>query len=255
MRRSRKEQTLSAMAAAAIVAGGTVALVLGLSFVPSVDAPQRALETILPTRNTPPAPSPTPTPPPRSKPSSAKAGAPRDEPAPASRKNEAAQIVLPPPRQPPLPPPPPVPTAPEAGTGSAANQGTAKIDGAGRGTGGAGSGTGGGGSGGSGSGAGFGRGDLATYPRQIAGKLHYWEIPKELRRHHGGVVRLRYRIGVDGRVSDCRVLLSSGFPEFDRKTCARITDRFRFKPARGPDGRPVPFVMTETHGWDYEPDR
>ncbi|GGN50435.1 hypothetical protein GCM10011349_22060 [Novosphingobium indicum] len=224
-----------------------MALVLGLSFAPGIEAPQRALEAILPTRNTPPSPTPTPQPPP------AEAGAPQNAPAPPSRENEPAQIVQPPPKRPPLVAPPPVPVAPKAGTGSASNQGAANIDGPGQGSGGSGNGTGGGGNGGQGSGNGSGRGDLSAYPRQTSGKLHYREIPKALRRDHGGVIRLRYRIGVDGRVSQCRVLQSSGFPEFDRQTCERITDRFRFKPARDRAGQPVPFTMTETHGWDYEP--
>ncbi len=240
---------LSAVAAAAIVAGGAVALVLGLSFVPDIDAPQRALEAILRTRNTPPSPKPTPTP----QPSPAEASAPQNAPAPPSRKNDAAQIVQPPPKQPPLVMPPPVPVATKSGAGSATDRGAAPVDGSGQGAGGSGSGTGGGGNGGQGSGDGSGRGDLSAYPRQISGKLHYREIPRALRRDHGGVIRLRYRIGADGHVSQCRVLQSSGFPEFDRKTCERITDRFRFEPARDRSGQPVPFTMTETHGWDYEP--
>lgn len=100
---------------------------------------------------------------------------------------------------------------------------------------------------------GKGNGGAAVYPRQISGKLHYWEIPKELRQDHGGVVRLRYVIGTDGRASNCIVLQSSGMSEFDRETCTHITERFRFKPALDAQGRPVSFVMTETHGWNYEP--
>lgn len=127
------------------------------------------------------------------------------------------------------------------------------MDGSGQGAGGAG--TGGGGHGGSGTGAGMGPGAAraVVYPRQISGKLHYWEIPQELQRSHSGVIRLRYRIGIDGRVSDCTVLQSSGMPTFDRETCAHITERFRFKAALDAQGQPVPFVMTETHGWDYRP--
>ncbi|HKT86574.1 MAG TPA: energy transducer TonB, partial [Novosphingobium sp.] len=137
-----------------------------------------------------------------------------------------------------------------AGIGSA-NRGGAADRGAGPGAGGIGSGTGGGNGSGAGGGNGDDNGNAAALPRQISGKLHYWEIPKELRRARaGGVIRLRYRIGTDGRVSGCTVLLSSGFPDFDRETCARITERFRFRPALDAQGRAVPYVMTEIHGWD-----
>lgn len=245
---SARQRTLSALAALLTVAGGMLALMSGLAFTPTSIAPHGVLETILPTRDAAPKP-PEPKPPP--KPSKAEDSAPREAPAPPARKNNAAPFVAPSPPMPPLIQPPPVLTARVAGTGSAASSGASDRDGPGQGAGGSGTGTGGGGSGGSGSGAGDGNGNVARLPRQVSGKLHYWEIPKELRRAQaGGVIRLRYRIGIDGRVSGCMVLASSGFPDFDRDTCARITERFRFRPARDAQGRPVPYVMTEIHGWD-----
>ena len=244
---SARHRTVSALAAMLIVAGGVLALAVGLAFSPPATAPPGVLETILPTREiTPAPPKQTPTP----EPDKAKQSAPRDRAAPAGRKNNAAPIVAPSPPIPPLIEPPPVPAAPVAGIGSA-NRGGASDRGSGPGAGGLGSGTGGGGSGGAGSGSGNGNGNVATLPRQTSGKLHYWEIPEELRRvRAGGVIRLRYRIGTDGRVSGCVVLVSSGYPGFDRETCARITERFRFRPALDAQDRPVPYVMTETHGWD-----
>lgn len=239
---SGPQRTLSALAALLIVAGGLAALVLGLAFEPPVIAPRTALQTILPTRSATPQPTPTP------EPEKAVRSAPRDRPAPAGRRNNAAPVVAPP--VPPLIEPPPVPAAPTVGTGSAARSG-ASDRGTGPGAGGMGNGTGGGGSGGVGSGGAGGDASAATLPRQVAGKLHYWEIPQELRRARaGGVIRLRYRIGIDGRVSGCTVLISSGYPDFDRATCDRITERFRFRPALDAQGRAVPYIMTEIHGWD-----
>lgn len=239
------ERTLCALAALLIVAGGLLALVFGLAFTPGPLSRPPLLEAILPTRDAPRPPDEVPSPPPQH--DAANAAAPR-RPAPAGRKADAAQVALPAPRLPPLVTPPRVPIAPIAGTGSADRS---SAGGSGNGSGGGGSGTGGGGTGGNG--AGDNR-DAAVYPRQIAGKLHYAEIPKDLRKARaGGVIRLRYRIGTDGRTSDCTVIVSSGMPDFDRDTCTRITQRFRFRPARDAAGDPVPFVMTETHGWDAVP--
>jgi protein TonB len=66
----------------------------------------------------------------------------------------------------------------------------------------------------------------------------------------GAQITVRYRIGADGRVSGCTVIASSGRPDVDSETCRAITERFRFRPARDARGNPVPFVMTETQGWD-----
>lgn len=129
-------------------------------------------------------------------------------------------------------------------------------------------GSGGNGSGGNGSGrgSGSGAGDGPGYgsgagmrqppelPRQIKGKLHFSDLPPELRqRRAGDVLTLRYRIGTNGAVSGCTVIASSGDPALDAQTCALITQRFRFRPARDANGDAVPFTMTEIHGWDNAP--
>lgn len=81
--------------------------------------------------------------------------------------------------------------------------------------------------------------------------MHYSDLPEDLRKTRiGAEITVRYRIGVDGRVSGCTVVASSGRPDLDARTCALITARFRFRPARDAAGQPVPFVMTETQGWD-----
>lgn len=235
------QRTASALASLLIVGGGLLVLALGLSGVVSPTTRTAALEAILPNRNAPP-------PPPAARQPQHDASGARDDAASPSSRHPAARITAPPA----LVVPPPVLISPTAGNGSAIPPGASTGTGSGQGSGGAGSGTGGGGAGGDGLGG--GRHDVSAYPRQLAGKLHFWEIPKELRQDHGGVIRLRYRIGIDGRVSDCSVLQSSGVPAFDRDTCARITERFRFSPARDSRGNPVAFMMTETHGWDYQPD-
>lgn len=232
-------RSISAVAALLVVAGGSIALLLGLAFDMAPAPPGPALEAVLPSRSepAPPPPRPTPTPVPQPKRGGASA------PLPAEAAPPIPPRIL-------LPPLVEAPTARTPATGTAA-VGAARGDGTG-GAGHGGDGTGGSGSG-SGGGKGDGTGDFSAYPRQTSGKLHYWEIPKALRRSRAGEIRLRYRIGTDGRVSECTVLVSSGLPAFDADTCARITTRFRFRPALDAQGRRVPFIMTETHGWDYEP--
>ncbi len=63
-----------------------------------------------------------------------------------------------------------------------------------------------------------------------------WVTPNDypttdLRLEHGGVTRFRLAIGTDGRVSDCTVTGSSGWPALDAAACAKLVNRARFDPA------------------------
>lgn len=53
----------------------------------------------------------------------------------------------------------------------------------------------------------------------------------DLRLGHVGVTGLRLTIGEDGRVSQCDVSRSSGWPALDQAACTRLSQRARFKPA------------------------
>jgi protein TonB len=174
----------------------------------------------------------------------------KNEAAPANLRNQASPVfapVLPPLRQ-----PPPVVAAPRPAAGSAANTGASNRIGPGQGAGGVGNGTGGGGNG---DGDGDGYADAVTRPIQIKGKLHWSDLPRELRQaHQGGELELVYRVNVDGSVSNCHVTRSSGLPSLDAQTCRLITERFRFRPSRDANGRAVPANIIELHGWDPAPD-
>jgi protein TonB len=241
MQAFRRDRLLSAAASAAIVGGGLAGLVLGLGVELPLIPARAALTAIttVPDRPPPHPPEPTPT--------RSAASAPKDSPAPEGRRAEATAIVAPPPRIV-LPVTPPIVAAPNPGAGSQSSQGAGST-GTGSGAGGRGAGTGGGGDGGGdGSGANSG---VAAYPRQTAGRIRFSDLPPDLRKSRTGAdITVRYRIGVDGRVSGCTVVVSSGRADVDDGTCRRITERFRFRPARDARGNPVPFLMTETHGWD-----
>ncbi|WP_420142474.1 energy transducer TonB [Sphingomonas sp.] len=187
-----------------------------------------------------------PTPParPPSRPSSG--GRPRDAPAPAALRATPRPLVAPPPLVE-VPRPIPILAAPIPSNAADARAGAAERDGPGTGAGGAGHGLGGGGRGGWGGGDGMGR---DRPPRWRGGRLKDSDYPRQAGEAGiGGTVSVRYRVNIDGRVSDCRVTASSGNVALDETTCRLIERRFRFDPARDEDGRPVPSTIVENHSW------
>lgn len=63
--------------------------------------------------------------------------------------------------------------------------------------------------------------------------------PSWARRELTGTARFRLEIAASGKVTDCRVTGSTGHAELDQATCALVTRRARFEPARGTSGEPV----------------
>ena len=59
-----------------------------------------------------------------------------------------------------------------------------------------------------------------------------------LNKHEQGVVLTDLTIGTDGRVSDCKVLVSPGSPTLDAATCSAFLTRARFDPERDNRGNP-----------------
>ena len=160
-----------------------------------------------------------------------------------------SDLVVPPPLIRPIVPPP-IMAAPIAGPGSSASAGASDRPGPGTGSGGQGIGT-GSGSGGNGE----GNGGDGTPPRRIGGRIKNSDFPHALSDAGiGGTVAVRYRVGIDGRVSDCLVTGSSGNAELDATTCRLIEQRFRFKPARDAEGRDVASTIVEHHTWVIEAD-
>ena len=102
-----------------------------------------------------------------------------------------------------------------------------------------------------------GNGPGGLPPRHIRGSLTNSDYPRAAAEAGaGGTVGVRYRVGVDGRVTQCLVTRSSGNDALDVATCSLIERRFRFAPARDEDGRPVPSaIVGENHSWFVEPAR
>lgn len=162
--------------------------------------------------------------------------------APPNRKAVPAAIVAPPIVLPEVPPP--LLAALLPGLGADPEAGAAVEPGPGTGSGGTGDGT---GSGGAGDGAGDGDG---TPSRRIGGRITDADYPRAAGRDGiSGMVSLEYTIGIDGRVSDCAVVRSSGSALLDETTCRLVRQRYRYKPARDGQGRKVPDYRGGDHHW------
>ncbi len=158
-------------------------------------------------------------------------------PAPAGKRATPTPVVLPPPVV-----PLPVPTviaAPVAGVGAAPDAG-ASDHGTGTGAGGRGNGRGGGGD-----------GDGGQDERLIRDKRP-GELPPAARHLDGvRIVGMRWIVGVDGRIHDCRITRSSGDSELDTETCDILTKELRYAPALDAAGRKVPVTIDDAQQrWD-----
>jgi protein TonB len=106
----------------------------------------------------------------------------------------------------------------------------------------------GGGTGGNGYGAsGNGGADLEL----LSGDITPRDYPRHLAKAGiGGTVKMRCTVGVNGRVSRCIVIRSSGVPELDALTPRLIEQRFVYRPATDRNGRPVPDDVEVEWTWD-----
>ncbi len=235
---SRADRIKSAGAAAALVALIGYGLAVGLG----VGAAQRIVEqltvvALLP-ESAPPKPDPVRAP---------KQAEKRKEGAasPPNITSKATELVAPPV---PVPlPPTPVVVAPIAGLGADRSAGAAPVVGPGTGSGGQGNGL-GSGDGGDGDGGGGG-----TEAELVSNKLRYRDLPRALwDAQAAGMVTYRATIGTNGRLSDCRIVRTSGNAALDAATCALALRHVRFRPARDAAGRKVTDTALFEQEWTVE---
>ena len=150
------------------------------------------------------------------------------------------------------PPPPPVITTPTPYVAHDPTSGSAPVRGPGTGAGGVGDGF---GSGGSGNGDGSGGNGDETGPEFLRGRMSTSDLPESLfATGFNGTVGVRYMVAINGRVPSCQVTRSSGNAAVDDITCRLIRERFRFRPSRDSEGRPVAAWIVESHTWEVEAD-
>jgi len=169
--------------------------------------------------------------------------------SPPNLESRRTDVVAP---EPVLPPPPqPVIVAPVAGTGADRSAGSANVPGPGTGSGGVGIGTGSGGRGNGPGGGGDGDGGGLTPPRRIRGEISDRDYPRGAGEAGiGGRVSVIYTVEADGRATHCAITDSSGSAELDAVTCRLIEQRFRFRPSRDRNGRPVRSRIVQDHYWE-----
>lgn len=83
---------------------------------------------------------------------------------------------------------------------------------------------------------------LATWPkhRNAQTMLTYVDYPPEsMLRGEQGEVRVRGVVGANGKLKDCKVRYSSGYPRLDAVTCDLLRKRGKFEPARDKAGQPM----------------
>jgi protein TonB len=72
---------------------------------------------------------------------------------------------------------------------------------------------------------------------------------RALREERSGTTSFRVTVSTDGRVASCQVTSSSGHDDLDQATCANITRRGRFTPAKDSSGNPVQGVWSSRVKW------
>lgn len=237
---SRADRSGAAVGAAALTLALGVGLMWGLAVTrTSASEPALALFAVPPAERAPEKPKPVH--------ERVRSGRPEGEASPPNLRAEPTEVVAPIPKIP-MPVEPPVVSAPVAGIGAAASAGSAEVPGPGTGSGGIGNGR---GSGGTGDGDGSGGGE--TPPEWVRGRIRDSDFPDALADAGvSGTVGVRYTVWTDGRVVDCEVTESSGNRLLDQTTCRLIRERFRFKPSRDRQGRPVVAAIVESHSWMIE---
>lgn len=70
-----------------------------------------------------------------------------------------------------------------------------------------------------------------------------------LRVKRQGITLIGWTISTEGRITDCRILKSSGTPELDQAACEGILKRGRYRPALDAAGKPVESYSTRNVRW------
>ena len=173
--------------------------------------------------------------------------------SPANLRDTPTEIMAPKPEIV-IPVPPPVVIAPIAGAGNVARAGAANVPGPGTGSGGQGTGL-GSGTQGSGTGGGGGGGARGVRARFLSGEIRDSDYPDAAYdARAGGVVQLSFVVMPNGRVRNCKVTRSSGRADLDSTTCRLIERRFRYRPARDADGKPIAETVRGRHVWEVGPE-
>lgn len=77
----------------------------------------------------------------------------------------------------------------------------------------------------------------------------------DLRLNHEGLTRIALTVSVSGKVENCAVTASSGFPTLDAAACAKLTQRAKFKPGSDSTGAPAGGRYATSVKWEIPQER
>jgi protein TonB len=86
-----------------------------------------------------------------------------------------------------------------------------------------------------------------AFVRSIVSMADY--PPSALNHHESGQVFFRLHIGIDGLVTACDIVRSSGSATLDSQTCRIMKSRARFTPAHDGNGNPVEDTVESSLTW------
>ncbi|MDH7639703.1 energy transducer TonB [Sphingomonas oryzagri] len=78
--------------------------------------------------------------------------------------------------------------------------------------------------------------------------------PGALRNNEAGVTGFKLDVGPDGRVTNCTVTSSSGFPDLDQTACRLLPRRARFTPAKDASGNGIASTYSNNMRWQIPKD-
>jgi TonB family protein len=94
---------------------------------------------------------------------------------------------------------------------------------------------------------------IAAFPTIPGGVVRLFTVDdypvSALRENKQGTSGVRFWVDMNGKVRDCQIVESSGSSDIDAQTCAIITKRARFAPARTKDGSPVESIGFQRVRW------
>ena len=89
-----------------------------------------------------------------------------------------------------------------------------------------------------------------TAARQIAGSISDADYPPSaIRAGEQGTAAMQINVDEAGSVTSCEILESSGSAALDSASCALVTQRFRYEPARNSQGKAVPGIIRRRINW------
>lgn len=92
--------------------------------------------------------------------------------------------------------------------------------------------------------------EMLRPPTLLRGQIGYSDYPPAaLRAGMEGETFAGFTVGADGRVSNCHIRASSGHPLLDVHSCALITSRYVFEPARDATGQAVAVHLAQRINW------